>query len=268
MARFRVDYDGAWHHVMNRGARREPIFTCASDGRAFLDIIGEQADRTGIEVHAYCLMGNHYHLLVRTPAARLSDFMQHVGSTYTRRFNHRRGYDGPLFRGRFLSKVVDSDAYLSVVSRYIHRNPLDVRPAVSLDTYRWSSYGAYVGMAVRPVWLTTDVLWQVHGSSVAAFREHVDGPPLDVPGAVMRAVLSMALAEQHPDPSVDTVRIERVVATALADRLDPQSSDDLLAALRYPNPRAEQRGRERARRRVEGSPFLGDAITRTLDLIA
>ena len=267
MARLRIDYDGAWHHVMNRGARREPIFTRAADGLAFLQIIEEQVDRTGIEVHAFCLMGNHYHLLVRSPEARLSEFMQHLASTYTRLFNQRRGYDGPLFRGRFLSKVVDSDPYLSVVSRYIHRNPLDVRPQVPLDAYRWSSYGTYLG-AAGPAWLTTDVLWEIHGSTADSFREHVEGPPAPAAVHVLRNVLSVALAERHPDPTVDTVRIERVAATAMADRLLPDRGHELLAALGYPNPRAEERGRQRARRRIQGSPFFADAISRTLDLVA
>lgn len=268
MRRRRVDYEGAWHHVMNRGARRDPIFTSARDARAFLGQIGAQIERTGIEVHAYCLMTNHFHLLVRSPDRQLSEFMQHLSAGYTRLFNRWQGYDGPLFRGRFLSKVVDTDAYVSAVGRYIMRNPIDVSPAVPLDRYRWSSYGGYLGLTARPDWLTTDFLWRFHGSSVASLRAHVEGKPIDVPIAVLLNVLSMQLAQCHPDPTIDTVRLERVAATAIADQLPDDRAAELLDALGFASSEAERKSRQRARQRVDTSPFLVEAIRRTLTLVS
>ena len=268
MRRQRVDYEGAWHHVMNRGARRSPIFTTAADAHRFLGQIAAQIERTGIEVHAYCLMTNHFHLLVRSPDRQLSDFMQQLSAGYTRLFNRWRGYDGPLFRGRFLSKVVDTDAYLSAAGRYIMRNPIDVRPAVPLDRYRWSSYGAYLGLTERPDWLTTDFLWRFHGSSVESLRAHVEGEPIVVPIAVLLDVLSMQLAQCHPDPTIDTVRLERLAATAVADHLAHDRAAELINALGFASSEAERKARQRARQRLETSPFLVDAIERTLALVS
>lgn len=268
MARLRIDYDGAWHHVMNRGARREPIFTTAADARAFLGRIGEQIERTGIEVHAYCLMTNHFHLLVRSPERQLSDFMQHLISGYTRGFNQQRGFDGPLFRGRFLSKVVGTDPYLSAVSRYISRNPIDLRPPVRLDRYRWSSYGAYLGHVPAPYWLTTETLWELHGSSADSFREHVEGKPTKVAASELCDLLSMALAERHPDPTVDTLRSDRMLATAVVDRLPADRAAELLDHLAYPTDDALRKGRDRARRRLDEMPLLVAVIERTLDIAA
>ena len=268
MTRLRIDYEGAWHHVMNRGARREPIFTSARDARTFLGQIGAQIERTGIEVHAYCLMGNHFHLLVRSPDRQLSEFMQHLLSRYTRIFNQRRGFDGPLFRGRFLSKLVGSDAYLSAVGRYIMRNPIDVRPPVALDRYRWSSYGAYLGLTARPDWLTTDFLWGFHGSCGETFRGHVEGGPITVGPSELRSIVSMALAERHPDPTIDTLRFDRMLTTAIADRLPEDRATELLTDLGYPSATALRSARWRARRQLDAVPAYQEVIEHVLSIVA
>jgi len=103
--RKRVDYPGAWHHVMNRGARRAPIFAEESDCGELLRAVGETVARFGVEVHAYALMPNHYHLLVRSMVGNLSRAMRHLNGVYTQRINSAHGWDGPVFRGRFHSKV-------------------------------------------------------------------------------------------------------------------------------------------------------------------
>ena len=128
---------------MNRGAARQAVFHSATDGRTFEGLLGRAARRFGVEVHAYCLMTNHFHLLLHCPDGGVSDFMQFLGASYTRHLNDRLGRDGPIFRGRFRSLLIDSDRYLAAVGRYIHRNPLDIGPDTDLAQYRWSSFRHY-----------------------------------------------------------------------------------------------------------------------------
>lgn len=122
----RPDRPGGWYHVVNRGVDHQPIFFDDSDRVDFGRLLGVGHDRFGVEVHAYCLMTNHFHLLVHCPNGGLSDFMHDVTATFTRHVNDRLGRDGPLVRGRFRSFIVDSDAYVLCATRYIHRNPLDI----------------------------------------------------------------------------------------------------------------------------------------------
>jgi REP element-mobilizing transposase RayT len=130
---------------MNRGADRERIFFTKSDGRAFERLLAEGGESDGVEVHAYCLMPNHYHLLLHCPNGGLSRYMHRVGSQYSRRIKSRLGGDGPLFRSRFRSILVDTPHYLAQVGRYIHRNPIELSPEVDILSYRWSSLRHYAG---------------------------------------------------------------------------------------------------------------------------
>jgi len=154
----RIEYEGAWYHVMNRGRARAAIFGGDEDYATFLDTLGAAAKRFRAEIHAYCLMPNHYHVLVRTPQANLGRAMRHVDGVYTQRYNRRNQSDGPLFRGRYKAIVVDADRYVLLVSRYIHRNPIDAqRPLVErLADWPWSSYPAYRRQARAPEWLEPD----------------------------------------------------------------------------------------------------------------
>ena len=151
----RLEYNGAWYHVMNRGRGRQAIFHAREYYQAFLQTLEEAHQRFGIEVHAYCLMSNHYHLLMNTPRGNLSRCMRHINGLYTQRHNRLRNTDGPLFRGRFKAILVDQDAYLLALTRYIHRNPIEVaKPVVkTLSAHRWSSYPAYINKATSPSWL-------------------------------------------------------------------------------------------------------------------
>ena len=113
MARpLRIDYPGAWHHVMNRGARKQPIFVSRGDRRRFLQLLSTAHDRFGIEVNAYVLMGNHYHVLIRSPDGTLSQAFHYIDGVHAQAFNRRHGIDGPLFRGRFRSHLVEEEGYL------------------------------------------------------------------------------------------------------------------------------------------------------------
>ena len=118
MARpLRIEYPGAWYHVMNRGAGRKKIFNATPHYELFLTLLEEVSERFGAEIHAYCLMGNHYHLLLHTPEGNLQRSMRHLNGVYTQRYNRMRGTDGPLFRGRYKAIVVDADHYLLHLSR-------------------------------------------------------------------------------------------------------------------------------------------------------
>jgi len=163
MARkLRVQYPGAIYHVMNRGDRREPIFKDDQDRRRFLETLGEACDKTGWQVHAYCLMLNHFHLVLETPKANLVAGMKWFLGTYTSRFNRRHKLFGHLFSGRYKSLIVDGsgDGYLRTVCDYVHLNPVRaklLRPEQPLQEYRWSSYPEYLKRArQRPAWLRMD----------------------------------------------------------------------------------------------------------------
>lgn len=151
----RIEFPNAWYHVMNRGAARQPIMKSPKHAHTFVNLLEKISEDYGIEIHAYCLMGNHYHLLVRTPYANLSEAMRHLNSMYTRRFNRAEKRDGPLFRGRFKSIIVDAEDYLVALSRYIHRNPVEAKLVKNPLGYPWSSFAAYLDRRLRPSWLHT-----------------------------------------------------------------------------------------------------------------
>ena len=146
MARpLRIEYPGAVYHVMARGNHGQPIFTDDPDRKRFLETLEEACQRTGWRIHAYVLMGNHYHLLVETPEANLVAGMKWLQSTYTLRYNARHKIFGHLFQGRYKSIVVDGQEgeYFQMVATYIHLNParagLIQIGEQRLKSYRWSS---------------------------------------------------------------------------------------------------------------------------------
>ena len=165
MARkLRVQYPGAIYHVMNRGDRREAIFKDDTDRNRFLATLAEVCVKTGWRVHAYCLMPNHFHLVVETPQANLVAGMKWFLGTYTSRFNRRHKLVGHLFSGRYKALIVDGsgDGYLRTVCDYVHLNPVRGKRLTdeqALSDYVWSSYPAYLQTpAKRPVWLRVDRL--------------------------------------------------------------------------------------------------------------
>jgi len=151
----RIEYEGAFHHVMNRGRNHQVIFRDDDDFEVFLNTLSEANKEHSAVIHAYCLMSNHYHLLIETPKANLREIMKHVNGLYTQRYNRKHKKDGTLFRGRYKSVLVDEDAYLLQLTRYIHRNPLEVKKKIvhELADYPWSSYPAYINQAKPESWL-------------------------------------------------------------------------------------------------------------------
>jgi len=163
MARkLRVQYPGAIYHVMSRGNRRERIFVDDQDRRKFLQTLGEACEKTGWQVHAYCLMDNHFHAVVETPQPNLVDGMKWLLGTYTSRFNRRHRVVGHLFSGRYKALPVDGsgNGYLRTACDYAHLNPERaklLRPEEPLRQYRWSSYGEYLKLPrLRSKWLRVD----------------------------------------------------------------------------------------------------------------
>jgi putative transposase len=160
MARkMRVEYEGAIYHVMSRGDRQEAIFKDDKDRARFIDTLGETCLKTEWVIHAWCLMGNHFHLVIETPQANLSEGMKWFLGTYTGRFNRRHKLFGPLFSGRFKSLVVDgsSDRYFQTVCDYVHLNPVRaklLRPDQALREFQWSSFTEYLKpQRKRVAWL-------------------------------------------------------------------------------------------------------------------
>jgi len=172
---WRIQYEGGLYHVLSRGNERRDIFHDDRDRLTFLDVIAEMADQYHVDVFAYTLMTNHYHILLRTNGANLSKSMQWLALTYTRQFNNRHGRSGHLFQGRFKSIIVENDAYLMRLSCYIHRNPLRAGIVARLVDYPWSSYKAYAYGGKDPEWLVTKpILDQFEANDKhRAYREKV-----------------------------------------------------------------------------------------------
>jgi putative transposase len=164
----RIQYAGARYHVMSRGDRREPIFHDDKDREQFLVTLGQACGKTGWQVHAYCLMSNHFHLVVETPQANLAEGMKWFVGTYTQRFNRRHRHWGHLFGGRYKAQIIDerSPGYLVKAANYVHLNPVRaglVRKTDSLQKHVWSSYPAYLRQSLRPPWLRIDRVLGEHG---------------------------------------------------------------------------------------------------------
>ncbi len=145
MARpLRIEYEGAFYHIAARGNERKKIFLSRADYEKFLANLKDAAARFSVVVHCYVLMGNHYHLIIETPKANLSSFMHAIQSGYTTYFNRKRSRSGHLFQGRFKSILVDRDAYLLELSRYIHLNPVRAHMTDAPGAYPFSSYPAFI----------------------------------------------------------------------------------------------------------------------------
>jgi putative transposase len=154
----RIQYPNAWYHVMNRGRRREAVFESKDDFQLFLDILHEAIELFSLRISAYCLMTNHYHLLVQTPDSNLSRCMRHINGVYTQRFNAAHGLDGQLFRGRYKAILVGEDSYLLQLVRYIHKNPVRADMVKSTELYEWSSHKGYLSKANKWDWLHKQII--------------------------------------------------------------------------------------------------------------
>jgi putative transposase len=189
MARpLRIEYPGAFYHVMNRGNSGQDLFKSKRDSERFLEYLETAVDRFFLRIHVYCLMTNHYHLLVETPEANLSRAVQWINQSYAAYFNRKQHRQGHLFQGRFKSILVEADEYLKELSRYIHLNPVRAGIVAKSDAHLWSSYSAYIGKTKRPEWLETRWLLSQFGQKnkdakqqYRAFVEMVDAVTFESP---------------------------------------------------------------------------------------
>ncbi|HUJ11618.1 MAG TPA: transposase [Verrucomicrobiae bacterium] len=183
MARpIRVEFAGAVYHVTARGNERRAIFRDDQDRRRFLQTVGEMVEEFGVRVLAYCLMPNHYHLVVSTPLGNLSQALGWLQVTYTVRFNRRHRRSGHLFQGRFKAQLVEADEYARWLVEYVHLNPvrtrqrvgpIPVEQAAELARYEWSSHRDYAGLRKKPAgWLCLDWLRYWDENVADAQREY------------------------------------------------------------------------------------------------
>ena len=154
----RLEFAGALYHVTSRGNEKKPIYLNDSDFESFLALLAEVCHRFNWVIHAYCLMTNHYHILVETPDANLSRGMRHLNGVYTQRFNGKHNRVGHLFQGRYKAILVDKDRYFLQLSRYVVLNPVRAHMVDKPEDWRWSSYLATVGLQKGFKGLATDAM--------------------------------------------------------------------------------------------------------------
>lgn len=171
----RIEFNGGLYHITSRGDRSEDIYADDVDRSAWLQVLDEVCRRFNWVVHAYCLMSNHYHLLLQTPEGNLSAGMRQLNGVYTQRVNRRHGRAGHVFQGRYKAILVDSDAHLLELARYIVLNPVRAGMVKSASDWRWSSYAVMVGSQAAPPWMAVDaMLAQFAVRRPVAVRRYVD----------------------------------------------------------------------------------------------
>lgn len=154
----RIEFPEAIYHVTSRGNRKDAIFLDDRDRHRWLDVLDQAVHRFDACVLAYCLMGNHFHIVLQTRRANLSKLMRHLNGIYSQLFNQRHETTGHLFQGRFHSSLVDRDAYLLTLCAYVELNPVRAGLVKTASAWRWSSYRANVGAIEAPAWLAVEVV--------------------------------------------------------------------------------------------------------------
>jgi putative transposase len=152
----RIEFTGAVYHITSRGNAKQAIFIDDEDKGSFLDVLTIVIERFNWLCHAYCLMENHYHLLIETPNGNLSKGMRELNGVYTQGFNQRYRRVGHLFQGRYKAIIVEKDNHLMSLCRYVVLNPLRVGLIARPEQWRWSSYRATIGLVKKPSFLTID----------------------------------------------------------------------------------------------------------------
>ncbi len=265
----RLDPVDGIHHVVNRGIDHGDVFIDDDSRLEFGRCLAVIAERYGVRVLAYCLMTNHFHLVVRCPSGGLPDAMQYLAGVFTRRTNDRLGRDGPIFRGRYTSRLITTSRYVLNAISYTHRNALDLPGVTSVEAYRWSSHRAYLGLRPTPEWLDTGHVLQ-----------WFDDEP-----SFHRFVLAQAAAQDsiEPQPLLDAIafvlasttdggRVRpgdvRAVALHIAERLGGAAEAAIVETLAFTSDGARRHAVTRARRRLCDEPELASLASAALDLTA
>jgi putative transposase len=170
----RIEYANAFYHVIARGERRETIFTCAADKDKFLIKVGETAEKYRFLVQAYVLMDNHYHMLIETPQANLSQAMHYLNASYGNWFRFKNKIIGSVFQGRYKAILVEKDEYLKVLSAYIHLNPVRAGIVSQPSLYDFSSYCYYSRKSKPPAFLNTRDLLDMFNGKKNEYRRFVE----------------------------------------------------------------------------------------------
>ena len=193
MARpLRITFPGAFYHITSRGNERKNVFKSKRDREKFLEYLESATQRYDAVIHVYCLLDNHYHLLLETPSGNLSQIMRHINGAYTTYFNVKRKRSGHLFQGRYKAILVDADEYAKELSRYIHLNPVRAKMVETPEDYDWSSYQYYIGRKKPPAWLTRDFILGYFSKKVATAQQGYHG------------FVSELVHEQYDSPLAET----------------------------------------------------------------
>jgi len=173
MARpLRIEYEDAYYHITSRGNDKKNIFKNDRDREKFLGYLESATERYSAVIHTYCLMDNHYHLLIQTPAGNLSQIMHHINGAYTTYYNVKRERSGHLFQGRYKAILVDANAYAQELSCYIHLNPVRAGRVEKPEQYKWSSYLSYIHANNEPEWLCTEFILGFFNRKNVVARKH------------------------------------------------------------------------------------------------
>ncbi len=180
MARpLRVEYPGAYYHLINRGNAGENIFDGQREKEKFLEYLKKAVERFSMIIHTYCIMPNHYHILVETPQPNLSVAMQWLNVSYAGYYNKKHQRSGHLFQGRYKAMLIDADKYLKHLSRYIHLNPVRAKLVIKPVEYPWSSYSAFIRTIKASDWLETKWLLACFGrkkkEAIKNYKKFVEG---------------------------------------------------------------------------------------------
>lgn len=203
----RITYSGAHYHVTSRGNEKRDIFKSRRDREQFLSYLESSVTRYGAIIHAYCLMTNHYHLLLETPQGNLPEIMRHINGAYTNYYNTKRKRAGHLFQGRYKAILIEADEYLMELSRYIHLNPVRGGLSQKPEAHPWSSYQDYIGSRPAPVWLHTKMVMERFGDSkkYRQFVEEMLGKEYESP---LQAAVASTLLGSEPF-------VQEIIATHL-----------------------------------------------------
>jgi REP element-mobilizing transposase RayT len=231
----RIEFAGALYHLTSRGNARASVFLGDADRRLFLDVLGDVIDRYRWCCYAYCLMDNHYHLVLQTADSNLSRGMRQLNGLYTQRFNRRHDRVGHVFQGRFKGILVEREPHLLELARYVVLNPVRARMVEQAEQYRWSSLRPTLGLDPAPAWLSSDALLAGFGTRERYLQFVREGSNVESPWRALRGLIlgtegfarSMAATQARKQKEPEIPRRERHAdRLSLEDMFSPSVLED------------------------------------------